>query len=109
MNITPLEDRVLIAPLDADTHTPGGIFLPDNAQEKSQRGVVLAAGPGKMEMGQLAVEGCSVPSAQRLEMSLRVGDSVIYSKYAGTEIKIDGESLMLMREADVLAVVTESP
>lgn len=90
----PMEDRVLIETSEAEQTTAGGIILPDNAREKPQRGTVIASGPGKM-----------LDSGKRGEMSVKVGDEVIYGKYAGTEIEISGEKFFILRENDILAIV----
>jgi len=94
MAVKPLDDRVLIKQSDAEETTAGGIVLPDTAQEKPQRGTVKAVGPGKL-----------LDSGERGAMSLKKGDEVYYGKYAGTEIKIDGEEYVILKESDVLAVV----
>lgn len=94
MAVKPLDDRVLIKQSEAETKTAGGIVLPDTAKEKPQRGVVVAVGPGKL-----------LDSGERGTMSLKKGDEVFYGKYVGTEIKIDGQEYVLIRESDVLAVV----
>ncbi|RYF37559.1 MAG: co-chaperone GroES [Chitinophagaceae bacterium] len=88
-NITPLHDRVIVRPAAAETKTAGGIIIPDTAKEKPQRGVVVAAGPGKKDE----------------PVTVKAGDSVLYGKYAGTEISVDGEELIIMRESDILAIV----
>ncbi len=88
-NITPLHDRVLIKPAPAETVTAGGIIIPDTAKEKPQRGTVIAAGPGKKDE----------------PTTVKQGDTVLYSKYAGTEINVEGEEYLIMRESDVLAIV----
>ena len=90
----PLDDRLLIEPSDPEEKTAGGIILPDSAREKPQRGTVKAVGPGKL-----------LDSGARGEMSVKVGDEVYYGKYAGTEIEVDGETLIIVRENDLLAVV----
>lgn len=87
--IQPLADRVLIRPVAAETTTKSGIIIPDNAKEKPLRGEVLAAGKGTKDE----------------EMVLKTGDQVLYGKYAGTELEIDGEKLLIMRQSDVLAVL----
>jgi chaperonin GroES len=92
MNVKPLEDRVIVKPLGAEEKTTGGIIIPDTAKEKPTKGEIVAVGPGK-----LSEDGA------RLPMSLKVGDTVLYGKYAGTEITIDGEECMILRESDVLA------
>jgi len=90
MNIRPLHDRVLIKPMDAQEKVKGGIIIPDSAKERPQEGKVIAVGPGKSEEEKMAV---------------KVGDKVIYSKYAGSELKIDDEDYLLMREDDILGVI----
>ncbi|TWT40963.1 10 kDa chaperonin [Phycisphaerae bacterium RAS1] len=94
IKVRPLDDRVVIQPAEAEERTRGGIVLPDSAREKPQLGKVIAAGPGKL------IE----KSGQRGEMSLKVGDTVFYGKYSGTEIEIDGETYVIIRESDVLAI-----
>ncbi len=94
VNIRPLGDRVLIQPAEAKETMKGGIIIPDSAKEKPQEGTVVAAGPGKiLEDGKIR------------PMSVKKGDKVIYSKYAGTEVKVDGEEHLLMREDDILGIV----
>ncbi|HEU4609321.1 MAG TPA: co-chaperone GroES [Chitinophagaceae bacterium] len=88
-SITPLHDRVIVKPAAAETKTAGGIIIPDTAKEKPQRGVVVAAGPGKKDE----------------PVTVKPGDTVLYGKYAGTEISIDGEDLIIMRESDILAII----
>ena len=94
MAVKPLDDRVLVKQSQAEERTAGGIVLPDTAKEKPQKGVVVATGPGKM-----------LDSGQRGKMSLKKGDEIYYAKYTGTEVKIDGEEYVILRESDVLAVV----
>lgn len=89
MNIKPLADRVLIEPAEAEEKTASGLFIPDTAKEKPQRGKVIAVGSGKKDE----------------PMELKVGDVVLYGKYAGTEISVDGKDYMMMRQSDVLAVI----
>jgi len=96
MNVTPLDDRVLVLPLEASTTTSGGIVLPDSAKEKSQRGEVVAVGGGKL-----------LDSGKRAELAVKKGDRVLFGKYAGTEIKIDGKEHQIMRESEILAVLEE--
>lgn len=91
--IKPLSDRVLVRPDSAEEKTSSGIIIPDSAKEKPQRGTVVAVGPGKVENG------------NKIEMSVKEGDKVLYGKYSGTELEIDGEELMIMREADILGVL----
>jgi chaperonin GroES len=90
-----LDDRVLIQAVEAEETTAGGIVLPDAAREKQQRGKVLAVGPGKL-MEKTGARG---------KMSVSVGDEVFYGKYAGTEVDVDGEELVIVRENDILAVI----
>ena len=94
MAVTPLDDRVLVKQGEAEEVTAGGIVLPDSAKEKPQRGKVQAVGPGKL-----------LDSGSRGEMCLKKGDEVFYGKFAGTQIKIDGEEYVILRESDVLAIV----
>ena len=94
MNVKPLGDRILVKPLAAEEKTTSGIVLPDTAKEKPQQGEVLAVGTGRL-----------LESGQKVDLEVKVGDKVIYSKYAGNEIKIDGEECMIMNERDILAVV----
>jgi chaperonin GroES len=92
--IRPLEDRVLVRPEDADETLPSGLVIPDTAKEKPQEGTVLAVGPGKRsETGDL------------IPLDIKEGDRVLYSKYGGTEIKVDGEELLILSGRDVLAIV----
>ena len=90
--LQPLADRVLVQPIEQEEKTKSGIYLPDTAKEKPQEGKVLAVGPGKT-----SEEGKLIP------MNLKVGDVIIYSKYGGTEIKVDNEELIILRESDILA------
>lgn len=94
MNVKPLADRILIKPLAAEEKTASGIVLPDTAKEKPQQGEVLAVGSGKL-----------LENGQKVALEVKVGDKVIYSKYAGNEIKIDGQECMILNERDVLAIV----
>ncbi len=89
VNITPLHDRVIVKSAPAVEKTAGGIIIPDTAKEKPQRGTVLAAGPGKKDE----------------PMTVKTGDTILYGKYAGTEITLDGEDYLIMRESDILAVI----
>jgi chaperonin GroES len=91
MNLQPLGDRVVVQAIEAEQVTASGIVLPDTAAEKPQRGKVLAVGEGRYEDG------------QRVPVSVAAGDEVIYSKYGGTEIKVDGEDVLILRESDILA------
>jgi len=94
ITIRPLDDRVVVEPLAAEETTTGGIVLPDSAQEKPQRGKILAVGPGKL-----------LDSGDRGDLSVTVGDEVIFGKYGGTEIEIDGTDVKILRESDILAKV----
>ena len=92
--IRPLDDRVVVEALESDEKTVGGIFLPDSAREKPQKGAIVAVGPGKL-----------LDSGERAELSVKVGDIVLFAKYGGTEVKVDGRDLMIMRESDLLALI----
>ena len=94
IKIRPLDDRVVVAPSEAEEVTAGGIVLPESAKEKPQRGTILAVGPGKL-----------LDSGERGDLSVAVGDEVIYGKYGGTDIEIDGEEVKILRESDILAKV----
>jgi chaperonin GroES len=94
LKIRPLDDRVVVRPFEAEERTRGGIVLPDTAREKPQQGKVIAAGPGKL----------LEKTGERGQMSLKVGDAVFYGKYSGTEVEINGEKYVILRESDVLAV-----
>lgn len=94
LKIRPLDDRVVVEPFEAEERTRGGIVLPDSAREKPQMGKVIATGPGKL----------LEKSGERGKMSLKVGDAIFYGKYSGTEVEIDGEKYVILRESDVLAV-----
>jgi chaperonin GroES len=93
-NLRPRDDRVVVRPLEAEEVTAGGIVLPDAAKEKPQRGKVLACGPGKL-----------LDSGNRGELSVKVGDEVIFGKYGGSEVEVEGEELKILRESDILAKV----
>jgi chaperonin GroES len=94
--LKPLEDRIAVHPSEEDQTTVSGIVIPDTAKEKPQEGEVMAVGPGRFEDG------------QRIPMDVSVGDTVIYSKYGGTEIKVDGEEYLILSARDVLAVNSSS-
>jgi chaperonin GroES len=94
MNVRPLHDRILIQRLDEGEQKVGGIIIPDSAKEKPQQGEIVAVGPGRFDEG------------KRVPMDVKVGDKVLYGKYSGTEVVIDGEPLLILRESDVLAVLT---
>jgi chaperonin GroES len=91
--VTPLADRVVVKPLEEAEQMRGGLYIPDTAKEKPQQGEIVAVGPGKYEDGKLA------------PMSVKVGDRVLYGKYSGTEVTIEGENVLILRESDVLAVL----
>ena len=94
VNIKPLEDRIVVKPLDAEQTTASGLVIPDTAKEKPQEGEVLAIGPGRID-----------DNGNRVPLDLSVGDKVIYSKYGGTEVKYNGEEYLILSARDVLAVV----
>jgi chaperonin GroES len=94
MNVKPLSDRVVVKALEADTKTAGGIIIPDNAKEKPQKGKVIAVGPGK-----ISDEG------KVIAMEVKKGDTILYGKYSGTEITVDGEEYLILRESDILATL----
>jgi chaperonin GroES len=94
IKIRPLDDRVVVEPFEAEERTRGGIVLPDTAREKPQQGKVIAIGPGKL----------LEKTGERGKMSLKVGDAVFYGKYTGTEVELEGEKYVILRESDVLAV-----
>jgi chaperonin GroES len=89
LNITPLHDRVIVLPHAVEEISAGGIYIPDTAKEKPQRGIIVAAGPGKKDE----------------PVTVKVGETVLYGKYAGTEIQIEGQDLLIMRESDILAIL----
>jgi chaperonin GroES len=92
VKLQPLGDRVVVKPIEREEVTKGGIVLPDTAKEKPQEGKVLAAGPGRLS-----------EDGKRIAMDVKVGDVVLYVKYGGTEVKIEGEELIILRESDILA------
>lgn len=94
LKLRPLDDRIVVEPMEAEERTAGGIVLPDTAKEKPQRGTVLAIGPGKL-----------LDNGSRGALSVAVGDEVIYGKYSGTEIEVNGKDVKILRETDVLAKV----
>ncbi|MGI9043345.1 MAG: co-chaperone GroES [Gemmatimonadaceae bacterium] len=93
-SVSPLADRVVVRAIEETEQMRGGLFIPDTAKEKPMQGEVLAVGPGRFEKD------------KRVPMELKVGDKVLYGKYSGTEVTIDNEQLLILREADVLAVVS---
>jgi len=96
INLQPLADRLVVKPTEKEEVTKGGIVIPDTVKEKPQEGKVLAVGPGRLS-----------EDGKRIAMDVKVGDVVLYAKYGGTEIKIDGEELMILRESDILAKKTK--
>ena len=96
VNIKPLEDRILVKPLDAEETTASGLVIPDTAKEKPQEGEVVAIGPGRFDED----------GDERIPMDVAVGDKVIYSKYGGTEVKYGGDEFLILSARDVLAVVS---
>ncbi len=93
--LRPLGNRVVVKPIEQEERTPSGLVLPETAKEKPQEGEVLAVGPGEW-----AEDGKT-----RIPLEVKVGDRVIFAKYAGTEVKVDGEKLLILRESDILAIV----
>ncbi len=94
MKVKPLADRVLVKRIEEEEVRKGGIIIPDTAKEKPQKGEVIAVGPGRVD-----------ENGKRIPMEVKVGDKVIFSKYAGSEVKIDGEEYLIMREDDILAII----
>ena len=94
VTVSPLADRVVLRSLEGHEQTRGGLFIPDTAKEKPQEGEILAVGPGRFDDG------------KRVPMDVKVGDKVLFGKYSGTEVVIDGEPLLIMKESDVLAVLS---
>lgn len=94
MNLKPLGDRLVVQPQEQEQMTASGLVLPETAKEKPQQGTVLATGPGRRD-----------DDGDRIDLDVAVGDTVLYAKYAGTEIKIDGKKYLIMKESDILAIV----
>lgn len=94
INLTPLGDRLIVKPIEQEETTPAGIVLPETAKEKPQKGEVLAAGPGARD-----------DDGERIPMDVSVGDTVLFAKYSGTEFKIEGDKVLILRESDVLALI----
>ena len=94
-NIQPIGDRVVVKPQPAEEKTASGLFIPDTAKEKPQRGEVVSVGPGRVENG------------TKIDMTVNAGDTVLYGKYSGTEITLNDEELLIMRESDILGVITD--
>ena len=94
MAVKPLEDRILIKPIEAESKTASGIYLPETAKEKPVRGKVVSTGPGKL-----------LDTGKRAQLSVKTGDTVVYGKYAGTEVEIKGDKHLIMRETELLGVI----
>lgn len=94
-SIKPLADRVVVQPEEAEEKTESGLYIPDTAKEKPQRGTVVSVGPGRVEDG------------KKIDMSVGEGDKVLYGKYSGTEITLDGKDLLIMRETDILGIIED--
>ncbi len=94
MNLKPLQDRVVVKPAEAEEISKGGIILPDTAQEKPQQGEIMAVGPGKV-----------ADSGELIKPQVKKGDKVLYGKYSGTEINVDGEDYLIVRESDIFAIL----
>ena len=94
-SIKPLSDRVVVQPEPAEEKTSSGLYIPDSAKEKPQRGTIVAAGPGRVENG------------TKIDMTVKEGDTVLYGKYAGTEITLGSEDYLIMRESDILGIVED--
>jgi chaperonin GroES len=97
ISLKPLGNRVVIDPIEQEEVTAGGIVLPETAKEKPQQGLIVAAGPGDRD-----------EDGKRITMDVKVGDKVLFAKYAGTELKLDGKKLLILRETDILGIVEES-
>jgi chaperonin GroES len=95
INLKPLGDRVVVEPIEQDEMTPSGLVLPETAKEKPQKGLVVAAGPGARD-----------EDGKRISLDVSVGETVLFAKYAGTEFKVDGKKLLILKESDLLAIVT---
>jgi chaperonin GroES len=93
VKVSPLADRVVVRALEETEQMRGGLYIPDTAKEKPQQGEIVAVGPGRFDEG------------KRVPMDVKVGDKVLYGKYSGTEVTVDGEQLLILRESDVLAVI----
>jgi chaperonin GroES len=94
MNLKPLGDRIVVQPIEQEEQTTLGIFLPETAKEKPQQGKIIAAGPGARK-----------DTGERIAMDVKIDDKVLYAKYAGTTIKLDGKELLILKESDILAIV----
>lgn len=96
LKLKPLGNRMVVEPLEAEEVTAGGIVLPETAKEKPQKGLVISIGPGERD-----------DKGKRIEMDVAAGDTVLFAKYAGTEIKLDGKKLLILKESDILAIVEQ--
>jgi chaperonin GroES len=96
VKVAPLADRVVIKPMEEAEQMRGGLYIPDTAKEKPQQGEIVAVGPGKFEEG------------KRVPMEVKVGDTVLYGKYSGTEVSLEGDDVLIMRESDVFAIVEKN-
>ncbi|MGF1505068.1 MAG: co-chaperone GroES [Chloroflexi bacterium] len=96
MNLKPLGDRVVIEPVEQEERTQSGLYIPETAKEKPQQGKIIAVGPGRRD-----------EDGERIDMDVEVGQTVLYAKYAGTEFKIDGNKLLILKETDILAIVEQ--
>lgn len=94
MNLKPLGDRVVVQPVEQDEQTASGIFLPETAKEKPQQGEIIAAGPGGRK-----------ENGERIALDVKIGDKVLYARYSGTTIKLDGKEYLILKESDILAIV----
>lgn len=94
VSIRPLGDRVVVEPIEQESTTASGLVLPETAKEKPQQGLILAAGLGRID-----------DDGERIQMDVKVGDKILFAKYAGTEIKIDGQKLLIMKESDILGII----
>jgi chaperonin GroES len=97
MKIKPLHDRVVIRRIDEEERTPGGVIIPDTAKEKPMQGEVLAVGPGARD-----------EDGKRIAMDVKVGDTVLFGKWSGTEVKLDGEEVVIMKESDIMGIIEQS-
>jgi chaperonin GroES len=97
MKIKPLHDRVVVRRIDEEARTPGGVIIPDTAKEKPMQGVVMGVGPGARD-----------ESGKRIEPDVKEGDTILFGKWSGTEVKIDGEELLIMKESDIMGVITDA-
>jgi chaperonin GroES len=97
IKLRPLNDRIVVKPSEGEEKTASGLFLPESAKEKPQQGEVLAVGPGRFDED----------GEKRLPLDVQVGDLVLFAKYGGTEIKLDGEKVLILKESDILAVIEE--